>query len=156
MSVSVVVQNRIIREGIHYDVIQHPSTTDSMHTAEAAHIPGNQLAKSVILQDESGFLMAVVPATHRVEFGALRRQLDRRLGLATEQELAGLFTDCQPGAIPPLGTSYGMETVLDESLAECEDIYFEAGDHLNVVHVAGKDFLMLLTGSKRGRFSHHV
>lgn len=156
MSVSLAVQNCIIRQGIHYDVIRHPSTRDSMHTAEAAHIPGDQLAKCVILEDESGFLMAIVPATHRVELGALRRQLSRRLGLATEEELAGLFTDCQPGAIPPLGTAYAIETVLDESLAECEDIYFEAGDHRTVVRVTGKDFLMLLAGSRRGRFSHHV
>ena len=156
MSVSTTVQNCIIREGIHYDVIGHPSTRDSMHTAEAAHIPGDQLAKCVLLEDETGFLMAIVPATHRVELGALRRQLSRRLGLATEAELGGLFTDCQPGAIPPLGMAYGIETVLDESLAECEDIYFEAGDHQNVVRVTGKDFLSLLAGSRRGRFSHHV
>ena len=156
MSVSVSVQNCIIRQGIHYDVIRHAFTTDSMHTAQAAHIPGDQLAKCVMLKDESGFLMAIVPATHRVEFGALRNQFDRRLGLTTETELAGLFTDCQPGAIPPLGTAYGIEAVLDESLAACGDIYFEAGDHQNVVHVSGKDFLMLLGGSKRGRFSHHV
>ena len=156
MSVSTTVQNCIIREGIHYDVIGHPSTRDSMHTAEAAHIPGDQLAKCVLLEDETGFLMAIVPATHRVELGALRRQLSRRLGLATEAELGGLFTDCQPGAIPPLGMAYGIETVLDESLTECTDIYFEAGDHLNIVRVTGKDFLKLLVGSRRGRFSHHV
>ncbi|OGT80088.1 MAG: hypothetical protein A3H91_16885 [Gammaproteobacteria bacterium RIFCSPLOWO2_02_FULL_61_13] len=156
MSVSTTVQNCIIREGIHYDVIGHPSTRDSMHTAEAAHIPGDQLAKCVLLEDETGFLMAIVPATHRVELGALRRQLSRRLGLATEAELGGLFTDCQPGAIPPLGMAYGIETVLDESLTECTDIYFEAGDHLNIVRVTGKYFLKLLVGSRRGRFSHHV
>lgn len=156
MSVSTAVQNCIIRQGIHYDVISHPPTTDSMHTAGAVHIPGDQLAKCVLLVDEFGFLMAVVPATHRIEFAALGRQLNRRLGLATETELTGLFTDCQAGAIPPLGTAYGIETVLDESLAECEDIYFEAGDHLNVVRVTGKDFLRLLAEPKRGRFSHHV
>jgi len=155
MSVSVAVQNCMMRLGIHYEVIRHSSTSDSMHTAHAAHIPGDQLAKSVMLEDELGFLMAVVPATHKVELGTLRRQLNRRLGLATELELAELFTDCKPGAIPPLGTAYGIETVLDESLAECEDIYFEAGDHRDVVHVTGKDFLMLLAGSRRGRFSHH-
>ncbi|MBI1732267.1 MAG: YbaK/EbsC family protein [Gammaproteobacteria bacterium] len=156
MSVSTAVQNCIIRQGIHYDVISHTATGDSMHTANAAHIPGDQLAKSVMLEDDGGFLMAVVPATHRVEFGTLRWQLDRRLGLTTEENLDRLFPDCQPGAIPPLGPIYGLETVLDESLAECEDIYFEAGDHRHVVHVSGQDFLKLLEGSGRGRFSRHV
>ena len=156
MSVSTVVQNCIIQQGIHFDVIEHASTDDSMHTAAAARIPGDQLAKSVVLKDEFGFVMAVVPATHRVDLGALSRQVNRRLGLATETELAPFFTGCQPGAVPPLGSAFGMETILDESLAGCEDIYFEAGDHRNLVHVQGMEFLLLMAGSRRGRFSHRV
>jgi len=156
MPVSTTVQNSIIREGVHYDVIRHASTSDSTHTAKEAHVPGDRLAKSVMLEDDDGYVMAVVPATHKVELGALRKMLNRRLGLATEAELGELFQDCDVGAIPPLGKAYGIETILDESLTGCNDIYFEAGDHRDIVHVSGDDFLRLMGDARRGRFSHHV
>jgi Ala-tRNA(Pro) deacylase len=130
-----------------YELITHERTRDSTHSAQAAHIPGNQLAKCAMLEDSQGYLMAVLPATHKVGLGAVRRHLNRMLGLAPGQELAGLFKDCEPGAIPPLGEAYGIETIVDESLIGSQDIYFEAGDHLALVHVTGNDFLRLMAGA---------
>ena len=100
-------------------------------------------------------VMAVLPATHMVDLGAVRQQLGRDVGLATESELAGLFMDCEPGAIPPLGQAYGVEAIIDESLARAEDIYFEAGDHCALVHVSGKDFLKLMGNAPFGQISRH-
>ena len=104
-----------------------------------------------MLEDSQGYLMAVLPATHKVGLGAVRRHLNRMLGLAPGQELAGLFKDCEPGAIPPLGEAYGIETIVDESLIGSQDIYFEAGDHLALVHVTGNDFLRLMAGASAQR-----
>ena len=59
-----------------------------------------------MLEDDKGFLMAVVPASHKVDLAAVRRQLNRELGLATHRELVELFKDCEPGALPPLGLAY--------------------------------------------------
>ena len=73
----------LAREGVQYDMIAHERTRDSNHSAQAAHIPGNRLAKCVMLEDDKGYLMAVVPATHKVDLGAVHRQLGRELGLAT-------------------------------------------------------------------------
>jgi Ala-tRNA(Pro) deacylase len=91
-----------------------------------------------------------------VDLGAVRRQLNRKLGLATDSELADLFQDCEPGALPPLGQAYGIETIVDESLVGSPDIYFEAGDRVTLVHVTGKDFLLLMAHTPRGEISHHV
>jgi Ala-tRNA(Pro) deacylase len=91
-----------------------------------------------------------------VDLGAVHRQLNRRLGLATDRELTDLFKDCEPGAIPPLGRAYGLETILDESLNGWQDVYFEGGDHVALVHVTGEDFLRLMADAPRGEFSHHV
>jgi Ala-tRNA(Pro) deacylase len=127
-----------------------------MHSAQAAHIPGDRLAKCVLLEDDYGFLMAVIPATHRVDLGALHRMLDRNLGLATDRVLIELFKDCEPGAVPPLGPAYGIDTILDERLLDAPDIYFEAGDHQALIHLDASEFRRLMNDVPRGRISHHV
>jgi Ala-tRNA(Pro) deacylase len=91
-----------------------------------------------------------------VDLGAVHRQLDRELGLATDRELVELFKDCEPGAWPPLGPAYGIDTILDQSLVEATDIYFEAGDHRALVHLSGGDFIKLMANALRGQISHHV
>jgi Ala-tRNA(Pro) deacylase len=150
------VQDYLDREGVPYSTILHEHTRDSTHSAQAAHIPGNRLAKCVMLEDDEGYLMAVVPATHKVDLGALHRELHRNLGLATDREVLELFKDCEPGALPPLGLAYGIDSILDESLVDSPDIYFEAGDHRALVHMSGSDFLRLMANVPRGRISHQM
>lgn len=156
MSIATSVRSYLARSGVTYDTLQHVPTTDSMHSAQAAHIPGDLLAKCVVLEDEKGFLMAIIPATHKVDLGALHRGLDRNLGLATDRALIELFKDCEPGAVPPLGPAYGIETILDESLLGAPDIYFEGGDHQALVHLRGSEFLRLMADVPRAHISHHV
>jgi Ala-tRNA(Pro) deacylase len=156
MTIAASVQECLAREGVHYDVIAHERTRDSNHSAQAAHIPGDRLAKCVMLADDNGYLMAVVPATHRVDLGAIDRQLNRELGLASDRELVELFRDCEPGALPPLGLAYGINAILDESLVDAPDIYFEAGDHRALVHMSGRDFLKLMANAPRRTISHHL
>lgn len=156
MSIAASLRDYLACEGVPYDTIAHEHTRDSTHSAQAAHIPGDRLAKCVMLEDDKGYLMAVVPATHRVDLGALRRELNRNLGLATDRELVELFRDCELGALPPLGRAYGIDMILDESLVDSPDIYFEAGDHRALVHMSGSDFLRLMANVPRGQISHHV
>jgi len=61
-----------------------------------------------------------------------------------------------PGAVPPLGQAFGIETIVDESLFDRDEIYFECGDHCRVVHVTGRDFQKLMADASRGRFSHRI
>lgn len=153
MAIAITLQEYLDNSGIDYDVLPHSRTSSSISTAEAAQVPAYDVAKSVILEDESGYLMAVIPANHHIELGQLSQQLDRRLGLATEDELATLFADCDVGAIPPVGDAYNMECIVDDCLTDCEDVYFEAGDHTDVVHVRGQDFQRLMRTARHGEFS---
>jgi len=141
---------------IDYGVLTHTHTATSMETAEAAHIPGDRIAKTVILEDDKGYVMAVLPASYRIDLGELHRQTHRRLGLATEIELAPIFRDCELGAIPPLGQAYGMETLVDDALAEQTDVYFDAGDHEQLVHVSGEVFTNMTEDARFMRFSRHL
>jgi Ala-tRNA(Pro) deacylase len=144
MSMASNVRNYIDRTGIHYSVDRHPHTYTSMHTAQSAHVPADQVAKGVLLKDSIGYLLAVVPATDRVRIGKLHEQLGRDLETASEAELEYIFSDCEKGAVPALGPAYNLQTVVDPWLCEQSDVYFEGGDHEELVHLAGADFEELL------------
>jgi len=154
MAIASTVSSYLMSQDVEYDVLAHPHTATSGESAEAAHVPGNRLAKSVILEDEQGFLMVVLPSSRQVNMQELHRQLNRNLVLATENELGGLFADCEIGALPPIGSVYGVETVVDDAIAEQPDIFFEAGDHEQLIHVSAETFQTLLGENvQRGRFS---
>ena len=155
MAMSKILKEYMADQQVEFQVAFHPHTADSSHTAELSHIPGDRLAKAVILEDDRGYVMAVVPASHRVSLGKLHHQLDRRLGLATEGELKPLFPDCDLGAIPPVGSAFGLDTLVEEALFEQPEIWFEAGDHEEVVRMSGHQFRTLMAKATRGRFSAH-
>jgi len=98
MAIARSLKNYLEEQGVQYDVVRHVHTESSMHTAAAAHVPGDRLVKSVLVADEEGCLLVVVPSSHRVQLGELDRQLERKLGLATEDELRELFKDCERSA----------------------------------------------------------
>jgi len=114
----------------------------------------DHIAKAVIIKDTAGYAMVVVPASNWVEMEHLRKELNRDFHLATEDELAKLFSDCEAGAVPPLGTAYSVETFLDQELTSLANIYFEAGDHEQLIHTTGDDFRSLLGGVRHGYYSH--
>jgi Ala-tRNA(Pro) deacylase len=156
MAIAQTVKTFLDSHQVHYDVVQHSPALSSMKTAAAAHVPGNRLAKSVILKDDVGYVMAIVPSTHRIELGRLHREMHRPLGLATESETCAIFSDCDTGAIPALGPAYGMMTVVDEALVNQPDIFFEAGDHEELIHLSGSEYGMLMSDARHGRISQHV
>ena len=133
---------------VDYHLIHHSRTQSSRDTAHAADLPPSALAKSVLLEDERGYLVAVLPASRRVSFDKLEKKLHRRLELAGEAEISELFDDCDLGAVPPVGKAYRLETIIDEALQRPAEIYFEAGDHESVVEMSGMDFLSLFRGAR--------
>ena len=136
----------------HYDLVRHAPTDSSLQSARAAHVPPEQIAKGVLLDDGEHLLLTVVPASCHVQLGDLREQLGRPVRLAEEQRIREVFEDCVPGAIPAIGPAYGLETIIDERLVEQSEIYFEAGDREHLLHMQGGDFVALLRGCKSGRF----
>lgn len=156
MTISKKLKRYLDKEGIRYEDVPHPRTATASETAEAAHVPGDCVAKTVVIHHEAGYTLAVVPSSNRVDLSALQDVLDRRLGLASEAEVSQLFDDCDMGAAPPVGAAYGVMTVIDKALAGQDDIWFEAGDHRTLVHVSGAEFDRLMGDAKREVISYHV
>lgn len=155
MAIAPTLQQYLAEHGVTYDVLPHAPTVSSMRTAEASHVPGDCLAKAVVLKQDAGYLLVVLPASHRLSLDDLAAWLDRRVELATEPEIEMLFRDCARGAVPPVGAPYGMDVIVDDSIATQPDIYFEGGDHATLVHMTGAQFAQLTAGTQHGQFSRH-
>lgn len=139
-----------------YETVIHPKTFSSHDTADAAHVRTDHIAKGVLLKDQKGYLLAVVPGNEWLDLKRLGDELNRELQLLPESEMQTLFNDCAPGAIPPFGQVYGIETVVDQNLLTLSKVYFEAGDHKQLIGVSGEQFQMLVKGLRHGYFCKQV
>ncbi len=155
MQMATTLVRYLSENRIAYDKMPHRYTFSSLNTVRSTKVPGDNMAKSVILEDDKGYIMAVIPATKHVKIRELNKLLGRNVGLATEAELGQLFKDCDLGAIPPIGPAYGMETIVDYSLDDCADVYFEAGNHEELIHVNGSAFRKLMKNTQHGNICVH-
>lgn len=155
MKIAPTLIKQLDEHGISYQIIRHTYSRSSLHAAHAANIPAEKMVKTVVLEDDQGYVMALVPANHYVKIHELNMVLNRHMGLVTEGELANLFTDCETGAIPPVGDAYGIKTVVDDNLDDCNDIYIEAGNHTDLLHISGRDFRRLVENSHHASICVH-
>lgn len=153
MTIAPTVERYLADHEIDYRVLAHAPTPAA--AAQATHVSGDRVAKAVVLRDGDGFLLAVLPASHHVSLELLQVQRGRPVSLASEQEASDLFPDCDVGAIPPIGQAYGVDMLVDESLAGADPICFEGGDHQSLIRVGGAQFERLMTEAQIGNFSVH-
>lgn len=152
MTIAATVKSYIEGRGVAYEVIAHPASGSSHETAEAAHVDQGHIAKGVILKDSEGAVMVVIPGDAWVNLAAIGKELDRDMVLAEEKDAAGYFPDCDPGAIPPLGPAYGIETLMDKALSSLAYVYLESGDHRSLIKIDGQALAELLSGVRHGYF----
>jgi Ala-tRNA(Pro) deacylase len=133
------------RNRIKYVVISHSPAHTAQEIAASAHIPGRAMAKTVIVKLDGRLAMAVLPASEMVDLELLAdAAFAQRVELADEAEFAGRFPDCQLGAMPPFGNLYGMDVYVADSLAEDDEIAFNAGSHTELVRMAYPDYARLV------------
>jgi len=131
---------------IKYVIIAHSAAYTAHEVAASAHIPGKKLAKTVIVKIDGKPTMAVLPASDRVDLDRLKEVTGAStVELASEQDFGGLFPECDVGAMPPFGNLYDMDVFVAASLAEDEDIAFNAGSHTELIRLSYKDFERLVT-----------
>jgi len=153
MTIPSRLSNYLDQHGVQYEVCAHKYSRSSAETARSAHVLSSQLAKSVVLEDDAGYVMAVVPANRGVMLGRLTRMLGRyHLRLSDETRIANRFTDCDPGAVPSLGMPWGIETIVDDDLETCDTVYLECGDHERLLRLSGEQFHELMSKQRHGHF----
>lgn len=124
-----------------YHVTSHPKAFTAREVASAEHMPARELAKTVVVLGDGSYHLIVIPASKLVDFQEVRLALGLyQVRLATEEEIAKLFPDCEIGAMPPFGPLYGLPVYLDRSLTADANIAFNGGTHLDVIHMRTEDF----------------
>jgi Ala-tRNA(Pro) deacylase len=130
--------------GVAFEVMTHSEVFTMQEVAAALHVPGNQVAKVVMVKADGGMVMLVVPAPYRLDFGKVGVLLGaKKVSLAKEEDFAGLFPDCETGAMPPFGNLYDVPVYADKALGEEEHIVYRIGTHRETIKMSYADFARL-------------
>ncbi len=130
---------------IKYETIRHSPTYTAQKTAASAHVPGKELAKTVMIRVDGQLAMAVLPAPMQVDFQRLSAALDgAKVELADEGEFRARFPDCEVGAMPPFGNLYDMAVYVDDHLTKDDDIAFNACSHTELLQLPYADYANLV------------
>ncbi len=137
--------NYLDKNGLRYIVTRHSPAYTAQETAEAAHVHGATLAKSVLVSiDNDELAMVVMPAPCRLDLEGFREIIGASdVVIVQEQKLKSLFPDCALGAMPPFGNLYGIKVFVAGAFDEDKDIVFNAATHSELVHMNYTDFLKL-------------
>lgn len=126
---------------IKYTTISHSPAYTAQQVAASTHIPGKELAKTVVIKLDGKIAMAVLPASFRIDFDLLKKAVKaNKVELASEQEFKDMFPECEVGAMPPFGNLYGIDVFMAESLTEDEEIAFNACSHKELIRMTFKDY----------------
>jgi Ala-tRNA(Pro) deacylase len=145
MAIAQTLIDYLEARGVTYSTVEHPHSATARESARSAHVPAHQVAKAVVLKDDTGFVVSVLPANHTLEIDWVNQELERSLALASETEFKELFKDCELGAVPALSDAYGIQVIWDDDLQYTADIYIEAGDHEHLICLERKDFKKLMS-----------
>lgn len=142
---STALKKFLDEEDVKYVTIRHSPAFTAQEIAASAHVPGQELAKTVIVRLGGDLAMVVLPATDQVDLERLREVSgSERVELASEDEFEERFPDCETGAMPPFGNLYDMDVYVAEHLAEDDEIAFNAGTHTELIRMSFEDFRELV------------
>lgn len=129
------------QQHVPFHLQKHETTHSAQEMAESLHVPGDRVAKSVVLEADGKYVLALLPASQFIDMVRARESLAaRELKLAREEEIASLFNDCDLGSIPPFGSLYGLQTVVDSSFTGDQNIVFESNHHDESISMSFRDF----------------
>ena len=149
------LKNFLDEHKVKYVSIKHSEAFTAQEIAASAHIPGKELAKTVMVEIDGKMAMAVVPASYHVDFRLFEKESGaERVSLATEESFKEMFPDCEPGAMPPFGNLYDMDVYVAKSLTDDEKIFFNAGNHTELIKLSYEDYQELVN-PKILQFSQH-
>lgn len=145
MSISTHQKSYLDQAHVHYDVISHAVTTSALQSAQAARLPISNVVKAVILKDQKtgDYVIAAIPASNKLKISWVNSEINRKLEMADETELTQLFPDCLLGAVPGFGQAYQLDIIWDDQLQQQRNLYFEAGNHQELIHISKQQFIDL-------------
>ena len=135
------ISHYLEQHGVRFSVVAHPVAYTAQEEAAVTHVPGREWAKAVVCMVDDVPVLAVLPADHLVDLERFRVACGASsVRLASESELQPLYSDCELGAMPPLGPLYRQPVMVDRSLTADPEIVFNAGSHREAIRMRYRDF----------------
>jgi HD-like signal output (HDOD) protein/prolyl-tRNA editing enzyme YbaK/EbsC (Cys-tRNA(Pro) deacylase) len=153
MSTSITVRRHLEKQDVRYSTVGFHGDVAALFEQGRDDVRTSQIARATILKDHNGLVMAIHQADHHIDLSAINQQIHRDLKMASDADFHGVFADCSPGVIPPLGEAYGFETVIDKSLLNNDFIYFLSGNNRELIRVTAQDFQLLHNNAWLGNTS---
>jgi Ala-tRNA(Pro) deacylase len=145
MSISRRLKEYLEHNKVAYRCIHHAPAFTAQDVAASEHVPGREVAKTVVVKIDDNYVLVVLPATMKIDLPTLREVMPfDQVAIATESEFERLFPDSEPGAMPPFGNLYGLGVFVDRSLENNKEIVFNAGTHIETVRMKYADFERLV------------
>lgn len=144
MTITLKIKEFLEKAHVSYQALEHPLAYTASEVAQAQHLPGHQVVKSIVVEGDGKWFLCVLPATHHIDFDKLKAVLSLKSALlASEEKTALLFPGCDVGAMPPFGQLAGIPVYVDVDLKENETIAFNAGTHTDMIKIKFKDYLRI-------------
>jgi len=145
MAIAKKLKDYLKKNKIEFQVLQHPVAHSAPRIAAAQHVPGHQMVKPVIVETDGTYVMCVLTADHLLDLSKIKKLTGaKQVNLATEEEIAQLFPDFEVGAEPPFGNLYGLAVYTDAHVPDNKEIYFNGGNHTELVKIRCHDFMELV------------
>jgi len=156
MAISAKLKKYLDSNKVKYKALKHKLAYTAQEIAAAQDVPGKQVVKSVLVKTDKAFVLAVLSAVQLIDLKKLKSVLKcKSIKIATEKDIEKAIPDYTPGAMPPFGNLFGLETVVDKALREDVEIVFNGGTHKDTVKMKYTDFEKLVK-PKVSDFGKHV
>ena len=145
MSVLAELKEYLDKNSIKYTTITHSKAYTAQEMAQTMHVPGRELAKSVVIKIDGKPGLAVLPASQHIDFEKMRNALGSKgIEMVSEGEFEGYFPNCELGGMPPLGNRFNLSVFVSRDLRDDEEIVFNAGTHVDAIRMLYSDFERLV------------
>ncbi len=135
------IRNYLMDHAVPFRTSEHRYGVTAQRTAEEAHVSGKRFGKTVVLEQNGNYILAVIPATEHLDLDAASDLLGPGVRLASETEMSRLFPICEAGAMPPLGGLFGLPVIADACLEGQPTITVNGGTHTDVIEMSWEDFV---------------
>lgn len=124
---------------IPFEILRHKSTFTAADEARTLHVTGAEVLKTVVLDTGAGHVIAVTPASRKLDMTLVREALaDKQAHLAGEIEMARDFPTFELGSMPPLPSLAKVPVFVDPELMQQTVVIF-AVDREESVRVKTED-----------------
>lgn len=118
-------------QDVDHEIHDHDPAVTARATATADGVDPRTFAKVVgVARHDGPHILIVLDATDQLDLHKSRRALGAGdVRLLTEAELTALASGCAVGAVPAVGSLFGVATYADYAVRDDPEISFNAGSH---------------------------